>query len=279
MTFPPNPPKTVLLVEDVAVNRRVAAAFLSKNGYAVVEAVTGTEALEKAHGQDFDLILLDIRLPDMDGVDVAAQIRSFSHSQRAQTPILALTANVFPDDIRRYRNAGMNGVVAKPIQLEQFRAAIASLLHNAPVVAPVVGRNVTDDSQQASGAALLGAVLDKDFIAERRRTLGPATFDAILQLGRRSMASAVQEVAEAAAASGQEAGAPLALAKAGHKLAGSASNFGFSGLFALGQQIETLADPRDGSEPQWLLAVQAAARVPDLHRQTLDVLENWLVQG
>lgn len=278
MTIPPNPPKTVLLVEDVAVNRRVAAAFLSKNGYAVVEAVTGTEALEKAHGQDFDLILLDIRLPDMDGVDVAAQIRSFSHSQRAQTPILALTANVFPDDIRRYRNAGMNGVVAKPIQLDQFRAAVASLLHNAPVVVPAVGRNVTSDSQQASGIVLLGMVLDKDFIAERRRTLGPATFDAILQLGRRSMASAVQEVAEAAAL-GQEAGAPLALAKAGHKLAGSASNFGFSGLFALGQQIETLADPRDGSEPQWLVAVQAAARVPDLHRQTLDALENWLMQG
>ncbi|GAB3452424.1 response regulator [Insolitispirillum peregrinum] len=258
----------VLLVEDVLVNRRVAAAFLTRQGYRVSEAVTGGEALDMSAAERFDLILLDIRLPDMDGVDVASRIRAFPDPLRAQVPILALTANVFPDDIKRYRAAGMNGVVAKPIQLEQFRMAVTSVLQSTPVVVSV-------DSGGTSALRGDEAALDEDFIAERLRTLGRSTFDTILQLGKRSIAGAVADVA---ATCDQGEQAPLALAKAAHRLAGAASNFGFRGLFLLGQKIETLADPRDGGKPQGQAAATAAATVPMVYEQTLQELDSWLAR-
>lgn len=266
MNSPTSGQKTVLLVEDVAVNRRVAAAFLAKQGFCVVEAVTGAGALEQIAAAVFDLVLLDIRLPDMDGVDVAAHIRAQADPQKAQTPILALTANVFPDDIERYRSAGMNGVVAKPIQHDQFRLAVASVLQSTPIVASV--------AVETSGGS--ASPLDEAFIEERRRTLGQGTFDTILQLGRRSVAAAVEEVNAARSLTGDNM---MPLAKAAHKLAGAASNFGFQGLFVLGQRIENLADPRGNGPSQPEAARAEAAAVPELYQQTLKDLEAWLARS
>ena len=85
-------------------------------------------------------------------------------------------------------------------------------------------------------------------------------------------------VADVAATCDQGEQAPLALAKAAHRLAGAASNFGFRGLFLLGQKIETLADPRDGAKPQGQAAVTAAATVPMVYEQTLQELDSWLAR-
>jgi CheY-like chemotaxis protein len=255
---------TVLLVEDVAVNRRVAAAFLAKQGHGVVEAVSGSQALDAVEQRYFDLILLDIRLPDMDGVDVAGRIRAHTDPLKASVPILALTANVFPDDIKRYRDVGMNGVVAKPIQLDQFRLTISTILQPSSAAA------TAEESCQVPEPALRdGVVLDHEFIKDRLTTLGEGTFLAILRIGQRSVAEALVGVEQSLAT-----GKALSLAKAAHRLAGAASNFGYAGLFSLSQQIERLAESQAvGAQGQ---AFALAGTVPTVQDATDAALRDWL---
>ncbi len=106
----------VLLVEDHSINRLLARMILLSYGALVTEAHTGTEAVEKATTQPFDVILMDIQLPEMNGLEATAAIRALPDRQRATTPILALTANAFPSDTERYMAAGMNGCLTKPFE-------------------------------------------------------------------------------------------------------------------------------------------------------------------
>ncbi len=261
------PPLRVLLVEDVEVNQRVATAFLRTQGHTVTVAGTGCQAEALLRDEDpFDLVLMDIRLPDIDGTEVTARLRAMADPVRAETPVLALTANVFPEDVDRYLKAGMNGVVAKPIQIDQFRRAVAAVISgSAPAVqAPGRPHPVTAASSWLSGPA---PALDVPFVEERLAGLGEAGFLPILTLGRRSVAAAVEDIAASLA------GPPDALAKAAHRLAGAASNFGFGLLFALGRRIEVLVEGGDAD------AAQAEARqVGEALAATQAALEDWLAE-
>lgn len=264
----------VLLVEDVAVNRRVAAAFLAKQGHCVVEAVTGQDALDLVDQDLFDLILLDIRLPDMDGVDVAAQVRRHVDGARASIPILALTANVFPDDIKRYRDVGMNGVVAKPIQLAQFRLAVETVLKVRDSDPKSVSETLPKEPAEPTrpmGFSETG-LLDQGFIAERLETLGRETFLSILKLGLRTTQAAAQDVV----ATGDQQGAANVLGKAAHRLAGASSNFGFAALFTFAQTVERLAET--GTDPQVTQARTLAADGLTICHQTHAAVESWLAE-
>lgn len=231
-TMAPQPgrgePLDILLVEDVEVNQRVAVMFLEREGHRVSVASTGKDGVDAVSQGCFDLVLMDIRLPDIDGVEAVRRIRALDDPVRAQIPVLALTANVFEDDVKRYRAAGMNGVVAKPIRIESFRQALSSIQSSGS----------TDDTVSAGGvfSSTASPSLDEGFIADRLSALGTESFKAILGLGRRSMDNAVSELSVALGVSD-----PDLLARSGHKLAGAASNFGFSRLMKLGRDIEDLA--------------------------------------
>lgn len=270
------PPQRVLLVEDVEVNRRVALAFLHREGHTVEVAVNGSEAVAMAGAGDYDIILMDIRLPDFDGVEAARRIRALEDAVRAQVPILALTANVFADDIRSYREAGMDGVVAKPIQADQFRTAMVEVVgtqgasHARQAESPDKTSSPAPEepAQRAEEGWTAETPLDEGFIAERLQTLGPDSFNTILKLGRRGVIAALDELEAALDCDGDDG---TALARAAHKLAGAASNFGFAGLFSLGRAIEHAAE--DGALEE---ARAMAEEVPALHQATVQALDAWL---
>jgi PAS domain S-box-containing protein len=113
----------VLVVDDVAMNRDVAAAFLRFAGCDVVCVAGGAAAIDAAAGEDFDLILMDVRMPGMDGLEATRQIRALP-GHRARVPIVAMTAQAFSDQIAKCHAAGMNGHVAKPFQQATLLAAI-----------------------------------------------------------------------------------------------------------------------------------------------------------
>ncbi len=119
--------KRILLVDDHPVNRRVGRLFLEPAGYQVVEAENGKEALGKLEESEFDLILLDIHMPVLDGLQTLRCIRSTDKSWQ-NLPIIALTADAMSGDRERYLAAGMNGYVAKPIEQRDLLAEIARLL-------------------------------------------------------------------------------------------------------------------------------------------------------
>ena len=112
----------VLLVEDNKINRLIAGKALEMLGTTYVEAINGIEAIEILKNESFDLILMDIQMPEMDGVEATKWIRN---QMNISTPIVALTANVFRQDIDSYLEIGMNDYIIKPFDEEDFLKKIS----------------------------------------------------------------------------------------------------------------------------------------------------------
>jgi signal transduction histidine kinase/DNA-binding response OmpR family regulator len=129
----------VLLVEDNAVNREVAQLLLESHGVVVHEAASGIEALELFEQHRYDVVLMDIQMPGMNGLETTARIRAHTDAGRAATPILALTANAFRADAEKYHAAGMNDTLSKPFDEAELLSKLASLI--AGVQGPLVEVN------------------------------------------------------------------------------------------------------------------------------------------
>jgi CheY-like chemotaxis protein len=120
----------VLLVEDNAVNRRVAMGVLQKLGCGVVEAANGQLALQTLETQRFDVVLMDVQMPVMDGFQATAAIRA--NPNWAYLPIIAMTAHAMKGDRERCLEAGMNDYITKPVRLEDIRTVISRWLRPRP---------------------------------------------------------------------------------------------------------------------------------------------------
>jgi CheY-like chemotaxis protein len=116
----------MLVVEDNATNRMIATKLLESMGASVVTAADGYSGVEAAGHGGFDIILMDVQMPGIDGLEAARRIRCLG-GQAAGTPIIALTANVLAHQQRRYLDAGMDGVVGKPISPAALMAEILRL--------------------------------------------------------------------------------------------------------------------------------------------------------
>jgi signal transduction histidine kinase/ActR/RegA family two-component response regulator len=121
------PDLRILVAEDNPVNRRIVEALLSPAGAALAFAGNGVEALEVLGTQAFDLVLMDIQMPVMDGVEATRRLRA-SGGPNADVPVLALTANVLEEQLQAYRAAGMDGWTAKPVDAQHLLQAIAAAL-------------------------------------------------------------------------------------------------------------------------------------------------------
>ncbi|CAG1023127.1 partial two-component system, NarL family, sensor histidine kinase EvgS, partial [Methylococcales bacterium] len=117
----------ILVAEDGEINRLVVTAILGKAGYQVDVARDGREAIEAARTADYDLILMDVQMPELDGYQATAIIRGLS-GHKAQVPILAFTANALQEDRNACLAAGMNDFVAKPVEKDRLLATIANWL-------------------------------------------------------------------------------------------------------------------------------------------------------
>ncbi len=123
--------KRILLAEDIDVNALIATKRLSSKGCIVERAKDGVECvdmLQRADTAYYDLILMDIQMPNMNGYDAAKSIRAFQDKKKASIPILAMTANAFQEDLDKAVKSGMDGHIAKPIDMEKMFRTIAEVL-------------------------------------------------------------------------------------------------------------------------------------------------------
>ncbi|RSZ57701.1 response regulator [Massilia atriviolacea] len=188
----------VLLAEDGPDNRTLIGAFLGRRGLSCELADNGAQAVERALAVEFDLILMDIQMPVMDGVAATRLLRAAGLT----CPIVALTANVMPEDVARYLAAGCSDCLGKPLDMARMDALLARLLAPAAVLAP----------------------------------FGLDELDNYDDLVRAFEASLIARLAQLAAL--LEQGADQAAADLAHMLKGSAASFGFPRVTGLAGAIE-----------------------------------------
>ena len=220
--------RTVLLVEDNATNRRVAELFLERAGCEVALAVDGGEALAVLKERRVDLVLMDVQMPVMDGLEATRRIRD-EIAGGARIPIVGLTASALKEQVEACRAAGMVDVIAKPLERERLKAVLERY---APAVGMRTGRHVI---RPPAERAAPGAEIS---VPRFREVTGG---DAVLARGlvETFEHSAGQACADVEAALGR---GDFALAKrAAHTLVGASANMGATRLEAVAAAMEQAA--------------------------------------
>ncbi|MGW8465236.1 ATP-binding protein [Pseudomonas sp. CLCA07] len=212
----------ILVVEDVALNREVVSGLLQRDGHQVWLAEEGEQALVQCAGQAFDLILLDVHLPGISGVELCKLIRHNQGPNR-HTRVFALTASVQPALMRGYLEAGMDGILAKPLKLENLRQALAGQL---PVSAP----QPVDEA------------MDWPLLDTHRTLLGEQKLQGLLAVLRDSISQHREALTEAI-----EADDCTEVAHLAHRLAGSSDSLGFRALANVLRALEEAAMVNDES--------------------------------
>lgn len=216
------PALNILVVEDVALNREVAMGLLQRDGHRVWLAEEAQQALEHCAAQVFDLLLLDVHLPGISGVELCRQIR-YGDGPNRHTRIFALTASVQPALVRGYLEAGMDGILAKPLKLDNLRQVLEG--HT-----PVAESLVHDET------------MDWSLLQTHRNLLGEQKVQGLLAVLRDSILQHRDALHEAIAAADCTEVAQLA-----HRLAGSCDSLGFRSLATTLRALETSALVNDES--------------------------------
>lgn len=245
---------SVLLAEDNPINQKVVAGFLTHHGHHVSLAANGAEAVALAAHGGIDVVLMDVHMPVLDGLRATAAIRALPGA-RGRVPILALTADVFPEDVEKCRVAGMDGHLAKPVQPEHLAAALARACGGETAVA---GAEAEPEGTVASDRRLL----DPQRVESLGRQLAPAF---LTSLAGAFADEARRDVARLAAP--HAVLTDPVLRRRAHDLKATAGNFGLLALSAAAETVERLA--RDGRLEE---ARTAARPLPDLLADSLAAL-------
>ncbi len=136
----------ILLAEDSLVNQKLARGLLEKHGHSVVVAGNGKEAVAAWESQSFDLVLMDVQMPEMDGLEATAVFRAKEQKTGKHTPIIAMTAHAMKGDRERCLDAGMDGYVAKPVRAQQLFETIETVWNDS------VGSRPSDTRRQAENS-------------------------------------------------------------------------------------------------------------------------------
>ncbi|CAG2156088.1 Sensor histidine kinase RcsC [Cupriavidus yeoncheonensis] len=225
---------SVLVVDDVALNRDVVSDLLRAEGCEVTTAGSGQEALDILKTRHFDLILMDIRMPVMDGLATTAAIRSSREPNRHTGPILGLTANPLPTDRPLYLLRGIDGIIEKPVEVEALRSAL----------------------RQAALPATTAVREEPERLGRLRQKLGQDRTLRIVMAFKQTAAEALEGIATGCARAGLDT-----VAEDAHRLAGAASNVGFDQLAEAAASLEQIA--RTGSATEVL---DAALTVVTIYR-------------
>ena len=244
------PALSVLVVDDDPINRAVAAGLLGRLGHRATLADSGQAAIEAAAAARFDVVLMDLHMPGMDGLEATRRIRALP-GDREPPQILALTADLTDGSRQRCALAGIERILGKPLQLAALQRMLATVSDSRPPVEP------------PPAAADPTALIDHDFFAERRDILGAAELARLALMFHRVSRPMIHAIGAAAAAGDRHGMARLA-----HRLTSSAGALGLVRLARSAAAIEAGVDkdiPIDG------LADMAAALAP-LRRASLKAL-------
>jgi signal transduction histidine kinase/CheY-like chemotaxis protein/HPt (histidine-containing phosphotransfer) domain-containing protein len=227
-------PLRILLAEDNIVNQKVATGLLKLAGHTIEIANNGREAVSAVQAHDYDVVLMDMHMPEMDGIEATKAIRALPTS-KAAIWIIAATAGAMQSDIDRCIEAGMNDYIAKPIVPDDLARALARA---GGVVVSDMSTEETPSIQDRLSAS--DAVIDEGVLGELEE-----------QMGREIVASLVTDFAENAQnllveiGRARSAGDGIAWTRAAHSLKSSAANMGLARTFEAARKIEHAGETGD----------------------------------
>jgi two-component system aerobic respiration control sensor histidine kinase ArcB len=248
----------ILLVEDIELNVMVAKALLEKLGQKVDVAMTGQEAIDKARETQYDLILLDIQLPDMTGFDVANTLHE--EDLVMQTPIVALTANVIKKR-EEYLQNGMDDVIAKPIKKSRVIEVFNDLFHAPPAPLEIDG-----EVERPEPNKTLSNILDMDLLQMLVDTIGDDMVRASVKVFQEKMPE-YMEILQLSLSADEKS----EVCSQAHKIKGAAGSVGLARVQRIANQIQ------QGDHPTWWENVHDW--VEELQMAVLydmSALTNWL---
>lgn len=223
--------RRVLLAEDNPANRKLALAMLSKLGYAADAVINGVQAVEASAKTPYDVLLMDCRMPEMDGFRATAEIRAREDTS-SRIPIIAMTADAMEGDRQRCLDAGMDDYLAKPVSFERLAALLDKWI-------PSSGSEQADLPSERDAAHPTDSVipvLDQGVIADLRR-LGddrdPTRMQALISTFLLDAGSNVKRLRRAI----EDKDAP-SITERLHTLAGSAATFGAQRLARLSRELK-----------------------------------------
>jgi signal transduction histidine kinase/ligand-binding sensor domain-containing protein/DNA-binding response OmpR family regulator len=252
-TVPPVPMR-LLVAEDNLINQKVALRMLEHIGYRADVAGNGLEAVEAVQRQKYDVVFMDVQMPEMDGYEATAQIRRLEGTSR-HTTIIAMTANALQGDREKCLAAGMDGYIAKPIRQDD----LVSALKEHP-------SEVNSARMSARGGKASGDLLDESILTDLRELAGPEDPDLVEQLFTMFIAETPRSIAQMMA--GNVSGEWEVVRKAAHKLKGTCKQLGIIGMVDLCQQLE---DCQTTDERGWI--EQALTDLAVVFRQTKELLD------
>jgi CheY-like chemotaxis protein/HPt (histidine-containing phosphotransfer) domain-containing protein len=250
----------VLVVEDNEINRTVILALLDKFGLKAAVAHNGREAIEMAADRDYDAILMDCLMPEVDGFQATRQIREDEGARHV--PIVAMTALSMPGDRERCFAAGMDDYLSKPIRRTALEAVITRWLPSGQGRADTEGE---DDGDKRVTRALDG-VLDQPTVIRLRDTLTPKTCHQLLDIFDEQQQRCVLDIADAVQRGDREE-----VRRVAHLLKGSSASLGATSLRACCELLEHLdaSQALDVTENQLVELRSVAAEANDALRAQL----------
>ncbi|HYH21322.1 MAG TPA: response regulator [Azospirillum sp.] len=236
-------PLRVLLADDEPINQTVCAALLRREGHAVTVVADGRLAVEAVATQDVDLVLMDLRMPEMDGIEAVRRIRALPDPARAGVRIVMLTASAIPQDADRCRAAGADAVLPKPLRPDTLRPLLASLL---------------DTGAPAEEEAPQPAAADGEIFSDTplRHMCEALPTERVVQLIGSALKALDEQHAALAEAAGR--GDRAMVAATAHRIAGIAGVYGCLALRRAAQTLEAAAEDGEDAIAPRLAAVEAA---------------------
>jgi signal transduction histidine kinase/DNA-binding NarL/FixJ family response regulator len=230
----------ILVADDNRVNRMIAEMLLAKQGHTVETAVNGLEAVAAVRKTQYDLVLMDVQMPEMDGITATSQIRSLAGPE-CNVKIIALTANAMTGQREEYLANGMNDYVSKPINSKLLFAAIERVASGVAIVTPTMlsidadRRRISRRSSDAANDDQFGKlpVFDKSVIAAWSSGMNQADVSATLECVPDESVKSLNEIKAAIAAGDLTEAKRIA-----HRMKGMASNLGAARLAAVARSIE-----------------------------------------
>ncbi|ELC3614273.1 aerobic respiration two-component sensor histidine kinase ArcB [Escherichia coli] len=254
----PLPALNVLLVEDIELNVIVARSVLEKLGNSVDVAMTGKAALEMFKPSEYDLVLLDIQLPDMTGLDISRELTK-RYPREDLPPLVALTANVLKDK-QEYLNAGMDDVLSKPLSVPALTAMIKKFWDTQDDEESTV---TTEENSKSE------ALLDIPMLEQYLELVGPKLITDGLAVFEKMMPGYVSVLESNLTAQDKKG-----IVEEGHKIKGAAGSVGLRHLQQLGQQIQSPDLPAwEDNVGEWI------EEMKEEWRHDVEVLKAWVAKA